>query len=116
MSSHNSALLDMEAALARVGGDTELLGEIAALFIGDYPMQLNTLARAIASQDALVVEKSAHTIKGSVATFGAAPAVEAALGLERAGRAQDLSQAPELFSQLESLLTGLRSELELLVP
>ena len=111
---HTGGILDLDAALARLGGDSELLSEIAALFLSDYPRQLSSLSAAIERRDASVVEKSAHTLKGSVATFGAGPAVEAALALERAGRANDLSLAPQLLQELQALLGKLHAELEIL--
>ena len=107
-----STLLDLETALARVGGDHDLLKEIAELFLGDYPGHLAALARGIASEDAPTVEKAAHTIKGSVATFGADSVVAAALSLERAGRGRDLAHAPELYQDLQALLAGLHVELQ----
>jgi HPt (histidine-containing phosphotransfer) domain-containing protein len=112
VSSGNGRLLDLETALSRVGGDSELLSEIATLFLSDYPNQVSALTEAIAHRDAGGVEKAAHTLKGSVATFGATPAVESALGLERAGRANDLSGAPQMLTDLIALLAALHAELE----
>ena len=107
-----ASVLDLESALARVGGDRELLGEIATLFLDDYPLHLAELVSAIERNDAPLVEKSAHALKGSVATFGATSAVQAALLLERAGRAQDLTGASQMMVDLQSLLTILHVELE----
>ena len=50
-------------------------------------------------------------LKGSVATFGAAPAVAAALALERAGRAKNLAGAPQMLEELRAALAGLHAEL-----
>ena len=108
----SGSMLNLEEALSRVGGDAGLLSEIAVLFLGDYPNQLSSLRQAIECQDAIEVEKSAHTLKGSVATFGAATAVQAALALERAGRVRDLSNASKMLVELESLLARLNSELQ----
>lgn len=104
-------VFDRTEALARVGGDLELLGEIAGLFLNEYPRQVSTLAQAVESGDSACVEKTAHSLKGSAATFGARSAVESALALERAGRARDLSSAPRLLANLQSSLAALRAEL-----
>jgi HPt (histidine-containing phosphotransfer) domain-containing protein len=104
--------LDRELALSRVGGDAELLKEIAHLFIGEYPQVLAQLQDAIARGDAKAVERTAHGLKGSVANFGAPAAVEAARTIESLGRAQQLADVPSVFRTLELALAALRPELE----
>jgi HPt (histidine-containing phosphotransfer) domain-containing protein len=106
------AVLDRESALDHVGGDAQLLAEIAGLFLNEYPAQLATLTAAVQQGDPRLVEKTAHALKGSLATFGAQPAVAAALKLEQAGRAGDLSQAPVLIGDLGNLLQTLHTELD----
>ena len=76
--------LDREVALSRVGGDAELLKEIAVLFLENYQAWLGELRDAAVRGDAKVVENTAHGLKGSVSNFGAQAAVEAALQLENA--------------------------------
>ena len=78
-------LLDRANALARVGGDLDLLKEIAALFLDEYPRELDEIRTALASGDAHTLERSAHGLKGAVANFGARPAVDAAFQLEQFG-------------------------------
>jgi HPt (histidine-containing phosphotransfer) domain-containing protein len=77
---------DLNLALERVGGDEELLSELAVLFLEDYPRQLIVIADAIARGDLKTAEREAHSVKGAVANFGAAPASEAARALEFAAR------------------------------
>ena len=79
-------VLDRAAALARVGGDLDLLKEIAALFLDEYPQALVDMRKALATGDAKTIERSAHGLKGSVANFGARTAVDAAFELEQLGR------------------------------
>ena len=104
--------LDREVALMRVGGDVELLREIANLFLENYDAWLGEIKSAAARGDALAIEHSAHGLKGSVANFGAQAAVDAALELEQFGRSRDLSQVPSSLAALESALAHLRPELE----
>jgi HPt (histidine-containing phosphotransfer) domain-containing protein len=106
--------LDRDIALARVGGDAELLREIAALFLDDYPKVLDDLRDAIARGDAERIERTAHGLKGSVATFGARPAMEAARTIEGMGRAREFSEIRQVFTTLELALAALRPELETL--
>ena len=73
-----TAGIDRQVALSRVGGDAELLKEIAQLFIDDYPRAMADIRQAADRGDAKSLERSAHGLKGSVANFGAPSAVEAA--------------------------------------
>jgi two-component system sensor histidine kinase/response regulator len=111
MSQYSVIDLDREAALDRVGGDLELLQEVAALFLEEYPVLLSHIRKAIQAGDALALEYSAHSLKGSVGNFGAKSAHEAAFQLELAGKAHDLSRAPERLAKLESSLDHLRGSL-----
>lgn len=104
--------LDLEFALARVGGDVDLLREIAGLFIEDYPRVVNQLDEAIARGDAQTLERTAHGLKGSVATFGAHDAMEAARTLESLGRAHKFEEVRQVLTTLELALAALRPELE----
>jgi HPt (histidine-containing phosphotransfer) domain-containing protein len=105
-------VLDREVALSRVGGDVELLKEIAALFLGEYPKILDELRSAAERGDARRLERTAHSLKGSVSNFGACPAVAAAGSLEAMGRAGRLEQAAPVIRDLERALAALGAELE----
>lgn len=106
--------LDESIALTRVGGDADLLREVAELFLLDYPQALDSLRRAVSDQNASAVEQHAHRLKGSISTFGANQAFEAALALERKGRSGDLAGADDNLHVLEDRLETLRPELEAL--
>jgi len=104
--------LDEAVALSRVGGDFELLREVVGLFLDDYPQALEKIREAVVAGDQGNLERQAHSLKGSVSTFGAKEAFEAALALEKQGRAGDLTSAAEGLSRLEQALCALRPELE----
>ncbi len=104
-------VLDLQLALARVGGDKELLREIAVLFIEECPRALAEIQEAVAAGDAAKLENTAHALKGSVANFGARNAVEAAFRLEQMGRANEMSEAEGMFRKLESALSAVCAEL-----
>ena len=106
--------LDRELALSRVGGDAELLKEIAALFMEDYPSVLAEIRAAAARGDPKGVERAAHGLKGSVANFGAQATVDAAFQLEQMGHAGDLSRVSEAIEALARALDALHPELEAL--
>jgi len=106
--------LDRALALSRVGGDIELLKEIAQLFVQDYPKVLEELHHAVNNGDAEAVERTAHGLKGSVSTFGARAAMEAARTLENLGRARQVEELQQVLHTLELALAALRPELEAL--
>lgn len=109
---HGQIEIDLEAALGRVGGDLELLREVAQLFLGDYPNNIAEIRQAITEQNANALERGAHTLKGAVANFGAATTVAAAFALEKIGRSGDLTTAQSTLLNLEAALAALVPELE----
>jgi PAS domain S-box-containing protein len=106
--------LDESLALSRVGGDVELLKEVVELFLDDYPSTFEKIKAAVVSRNAKDLEHHAHSLKGSVSTFGANRAFEAAFTLEKQGRSGDLTDATDGLLQLEQALEALRPELVLL--
>lgn len=101
------AVLDRSIALSRVGGDAELLQEMAQLFLEEYPVQLDAVRSAVQQRDAHALERSAHSLKGSVGNFGAVAAHEAALTLEMIARRGQLDSVDSAFGALESALRAL---------
>jgi HPt (histidine-containing phosphotransfer) domain-containing protein len=107
-----SAVLDREAALFRVGGDLDLLREIAALFAEECPSVIQELRAALAKGDAPAIGRAAHGLKGSAANFGAGIAVELAVRIEQEALAGRLDQAGPLVEALERALSTLLAELQ----
>lgn len=104
-------MLDHELAMSRVGGDAELLKELAGLFLEEYPRLLAELHDAHQQGDAKRIESTAHGLKGSVANFGAKPAVDTALLIEQMGRKGDLTAVGEVLKTLDLALLALHGEL-----
>jgi HPt (histidine-containing phosphotransfer) domain-containing protein len=86
--------------LDRVEGDFGLLKEVVDVFRDTYPGMLVELKQAVDRRDAAALTRTAHTLKGMVANFGARAAFAAALRLETLGRAQDLTQVDEAYATL----------------
>jgi two-component system sensor histidine kinase/response regulator len=106
------------ALLARVEGDTQLLGEMAGLFLKNYPRLLEEIRRAVEQRDARALERAAHTLKGSVSNFTARRAFQAARRLERLARQggpaaqNDWKQVQSTCQELAESLLQLRPVLE----
>jgi two-component system, sensor histidine kinase and response regulator len=107
----DASIIDLQAVLERVGGDGELLHEIIAIFLDEYPRLLAGIGSSLESRDARALERSAHTIKGSVSNFGARSATQAAQDLELIGRRSDFDCAPGAVETLKSELEALHSAL-----
>jgi HPt (histidine-containing phosphotransfer) domain-containing protein len=108
-------IFDLDDALEKVGGDREILEEILVVFSETFPDQLSELKNAIDNGDAPIVERAAHTLKGSVGTFSAKKALETAFRLETMGRDGELQEAEAVYSKLkqevEELDAALRATL-----
>src|SRR5437016_3103826 len=106
--------LNRAIALERVGGDEELLREIAGLFLEDYPSLITQIEQAVANNDAHNLERAAHSLKGSIANFGSDPAYQASLELEQIGRSKDLTHTQGALARLIAVMSHVTPELEAL--
>ena len=111
-----AGIYDRERVLDNVGGDLDLLRQIAGMFLDDYPGALTDLDRAVAGGVADKLYSVAHSIKGTVANFGADKAVAAAIALEKCCKSGDLAGVPALAERIraavEELAVALRPEME----
>jgi CheY-like chemotaxis protein len=103
--------IDTASALARAGGNVELLKEMAAVFLREVPVLMTDLHKAVAAADARATECAAHKLKGCVGNFTARPAFEAASKLEVLGRDGSLSEAEPAYVELEREIQRLKSAL-----
>jgi PAS domain S-box-containing protein len=100
-------VLDFKAALEHVAGDTDLLRELAGVFVAEAPKMMAALHDAVAAHDAARLRRAAHTLKGAASTFGARAALEAARRLELIGISGDLTGAPAAYDELRQELDHL---------
>jgi two-component system sensor histidine kinase/response regulator len=98
------ALVDLDTALERLGGDQQLLETVVQMFLEECPSLMTRLRAAVLNQDAKALELSAHTVKGIVANFGASTACELALKLELMGKDGNLSESEGIATALETEL------------
>jgi len=74
-------------------GDSEFLRELITIYLKDTPKQLTLLEEAISRQDAALIVRAAHTIKGSSGNFGATHLVQLAQEMETHGKSNNLALA-----------------------
>lgn len=102
---------DLEAALARMSGDVELLKKIAAYFREDSPEIMARLRQAVRACVPSAVEHEAHSLKGLIAHFHAEAATEFAIRLEHMGSMGDLTHTADALRELEHELSRLELRL-----
>jgi signal transduction histidine kinase/DNA-binding response OmpR family regulator len=109
-------VLDWEGALRCVEGDENLLAELAQIFLDDCPRIVASLGEAIAARSAAHVQHIAHTLRGSLANFGACAATRLAQRLEATAQARDFDGADQVFARLQDAIDELCRALEETVP
>jgi signal transduction histidine kinase/DNA-binding response OmpR family regulator len=107
-------IFDHAGALARAGNNEKVLREAIKLFRKHAEGYLSKISDALVANDPRKLERAAHTLRGTLAFYGAPQAVALALELENAGRAQSLQgcsdKFPSLQSQVQLLLKALPSD------
>ena len=104
--------MDWDLALSRLDGDEPLLLDLAKLFCGESERMLSAVRTSVEAKNADKLQRAAHSIKGSEATFGAQAAIDAALKLERLSRSGELDGVEDAFATLEAEVGRLREALE----
>jgi two-component system sensor histidine kinase/response regulator len=107
----NEEILDVTELLDRIDGDTQLLSDLIALFVDDYPRWLAEIRAAIAERNHVSLYRTAHTVKGSVGNFAGKFAFEAARRLEALSERDDLAGTDEACAALEAELGRLKDAL-----
>jgi len=104
--------LDIDVALSHVDGDAELLSELAAMFVLDYPSLMGECRESIVQSDYSVVERAAHTLRGRLAFFGITRLRDKLADLETMGREHKLVQAQQLLTEIEIAMEPILLEFE----
>jgi two-component system, sensor histidine kinase and response regulator len=106
--------LDLAAALERLDGDRKLFDQVAALFKEECPKLIAEIAGAFAAGDIRKVQSVAHALKGSSACIGANALSQAAEGLERLARTDDMDNSQVQMKVVEREVEGLMADLEMI--
>ncbi len=99
--------LDWKTAMEAVQGDQGLLRELIEIFLDDGPKLMSQAREAQAEGDAAVLQRAAHTLKGSVRLFGATQAFDLCFELESLAKRSELQQAAAAIARLEEELERL---------
>ena len=95
------SVLNWGEALGHVRGDVELLRELSAIFLQEWPGWLTAIRDGVRGQDLDLVRRTAHTVKGTLGTFAATDLHAIAQELETLALAGELATVTELAERLE---------------
>ena len=102
-------LIDEKKVLEGLGGDRELFADVLRLFLDDSERLLKDIQSASTRQDAAALGRSAHALKGSIANLSSGAAYAHAAELEKMGKNDDCSSAPQVIPKLEESLRQLQT-------
>jgi CheY-like chemotaxis protein len=105
------AIGQLESLLDSVLGDRALLAEMAELWLADSAKEESQIRNGLESGDAIMVQRAAHALKGSVGTFQATAAQDAANQLEMSAKDADLAGAKKAFERLSTQIELVRRDL-----
>ena len=103
--------VDWSEALQLAQGDAAVLRTMIEAELDEAPRLLESLRAAITARDRVQLRTVAHTLKGSVRYFGAAPVVSAAVRLEELAPAGQWSEIATLDASLQEHLALLLAAL-----
>ena len=105
----NSSLsFDLKRALPMMDNDMELFNEMVGIFLGDYPIQMEALRKAIDTGDIDTIRHKAHSIKGMVSVFATPEIAAIAQRIEMQpdnDHARDFAELAKALSWLAATLT-----------
>jgi PAS domain S-box-containing protein len=101
----------LELLLESVMGDRALLTEMAELWLSDSEKQETQIRNGLELGDAMMVQRAAHALKGSVGTFQASAAQDIANQLELFAKDADLVGAKKAYDRLLAQIDLVRQDL-----
>jgi CheY-like chemotaxis protein len=90
--------------LSRVGGDEQLLAQMARAFLEALPGRLAKLQRSIRQKDGDTLALEAHALKGSFSLFAVDNAVALCKELQECGRSAHFADAARTFAALKEAI------------
>jgi two-component system sensor histidine kinase/response regulator len=90
----------LDQLLDSFGGDVGFLGEMLDTFFEDSPRQLEAIRSGLASGDAELIRRAAHSLKSNSANFGALALSARCRELEMLAKGGSLEGGDALLSQI----------------
>jgi PAS domain S-box-containing protein len=99
--------LQRERIIARLGGSKDLLQDIVRLFQQETPERLALMRQLQKKAEYVQLGRLAHTLRGSISTFGAEEAVALTRQVEKAASQGDAAALETALADLEKALDAL---------
>ncbi|MBX7136759.1 MAG: Hpt domain-containing protein [Oligoflexia bacterium] len=100
MTTDETPILDLSAALDRVEGDREFYAELVALLMSEFEISVQKMRALLEQNNSTELQSTAHAIKSALGNLGAMRCHKLAFALECCGRDAKLKDAPALLNQL----------------
>jgi HPt (histidine-containing phosphotransfer) domain-containing protein len=97
-------VLDKASILSRLGGDEEIFTMMVDMFLQDVDSNCDILGSALASGDASVLWREAHTVKGLLATFSDDAGAAEAYAVEQDAKQGIIANQAEAVAGLQRRL------------
>jgi HPt (histidine-containing phosphotransfer) domain-containing protein len=81
-------------------GEPDVLAEIFNLFLDEVPKRIDALRAALMSGDAVTVQRTAHSLKGSSGNIGARAMHEVCRQIDERARSEELARLQPLVEAL----------------
>ncbi|QPJ64665.1 MAG: Hpt domain-containing protein [Candidatus Nitrohelix vancouverensis] len=107
--------IDKQAAMEVCDDDMELFMEIVEVYLEDAPNLARKLKQAVMDEDAPLVEKFAHALKGASGNICAEPVRELAMQIERMGRENQLDAVRDVYRKFVKEFIRLKDNLDVMV-
>jgi HPt (histidine-containing phosphotransfer) domain-containing protein len=103
--------MDVESTLERLGGDVELMEQIMLIFLEDAPGLVHAAREALAGGELSQLRRSAHSLKGMMATLSAREGANAAYRLEQCAAGGDVAACSSLIHDCGQHVAAIASAL-----
>ena len=104
--------LDWDEALRSVDGDPELLREVMAELLMEMPRLLAELDSAVAVDDAVMLRRAAHTLRGNLRFFGETDAGRVAEQIDSLAHGGKISDASDLLPSFQLQIRDVVAEVK----
>ncbi len=97
----NAVPMDMQSALFHFDDDKNFMMEMLTVFMAGLPARLSEMQTALNENNANILARLAHNLKGTCLNFGTEPLAKLSAELEEMGKHDDIQFAPAIAEQMQ---------------
>jgi histidine phosphotransfer protein HptB len=101
----------LETMLEMVGGDQTFVADLIDTYLADSPALFADLHKALETSDAVLLRRTAHTLKSNSENFGATQLAAIARTLEERGKQNEFNEVDELLASATTEYTRVEAAL-----